>query len=303
MKQITFLISCFSFLILFTSCEKESLLPANDDRVPVTFTSNITAAPQTRTDGNNWVGNDLVGIFTRGYKDVDNFRYIVKAREDHNEIGDLQPAGTDTLFYPQSGTVDIIAYYPYNSSTTLGVHTVDVSVQTNPGAIDLLRADTTGVGKPSSPTPIPLRFKHRLSKLTLTVKRGAGLTDVDFTSGITAKIGGMPTTVQFDLSDGTFSNHGISSSFDMLVKDKTISEALFEAILIPQGANVSGRSVIFTVNSMTYFWAIDDTVAFAQGDNHNYTLTLNGTGITIESNSITKWTTNNHGSQTAPELP
>lgn len=131
--------------LLLGGCSKADA-PGTDDGTPVpvslsasvqtnTPTANAASAlPHTRTTGggDSWAQGDNVGIFMltaggtlpggivgTGADAADNREYGVTPA-----TGALAPVGGTPIYYPQSGNVDFIAYYPYAAATG-----------TNPGEI------------------------------------------------------------------------------------------------------------------------------------------------------------------------
>ncbi|GHV51746.1 hypothetical protein FACS1894181_14050 [Bacteroidia bacterium] len=250
----------------------------------VLFTAGNIAAVQTRTaigtsGETEWALNDPAGIFMTGAASVDNRKYTVS----NVASGALAPDGAgNTLVFPQSGSVDFIAYYPWKNGQTLGNYPVDVSNQSNPATIDLLYSNNA-TGKDNSSNPVNLEFKHVLAKLKMTVTAGTGFSNL---SGLTAvEIQNTGTTAGLKLSNGT--DFSLTATGNIAARQA--SPVIYEAILIP-GYYASGK-VKFTVDGNDYFWDIGNpNFTFAPGMLYNYTVTVNKTGITVSPVSITDWT-------------
>lgn len=310
---------------LLAGCsDSQGLSSGGGERLAVKFTATPTmATPQLRsggagsdalntrtTDGNRWVIDDEVGVFmltaggrlpgdivdVGGYDAADNRKYIVTDAS----AGTLQPAGA-SIYYPQSGSFDFIAYYPYGDTGTGAgqvtkdyAYRVSVGDQSDPAAIDVLYAKTAGVVK--SNTPVGLKFDHSLAKLVINVKAGEGIDAADITALAAAQVSiiGMPATADLTLDDGTaFTGYGNPTAFHPLKTESAATgfQASFEAIIIPQPSGGTGRTVVFTVRGLDYTWAMEDGVAFRKGNIHTYEITVNRYGITIIPDSaITPWT-------------
>lgn len=245
----------------------------------------IAATPATRTAINGtsgeteWALNDPVGIFMTGSATADNRKYTVS----NVASGALVPDGAgNTLAFPQSGSVDFIAYYPWKNGQTLGNYPVDVSNQSNPATIDLLYSNNA-TGKDKSSNPVDLTFTHALAKLKMTVAAGTGFSNL---SGLTAvEIQNTGTTAGFKLSNGTDFN--ITATGNITPRQASASPVIYEAILIPGPA--SGK-VKFTVDGNDYFWDIGTlNINFEQNTRYDYAVTVNKSGITVSSQSITAW--------------
>ncbi|MDR1937589.1 MAG: fimbrillin family protein, partial [Tannerellaceae bacterium] len=258
--------------------EDESL-PSEDERVEVVFTADTGAETRTSTNGNQWLTTDEVGIYmvTTGEtlstsaisEGADNRKYLPQ-RAAASAV--LAPAEAgQTIYFPQSGSVDFIAYYPWKASGSAAgeidnyVYPIDLTDQSDPSALDLLYAKKLDRGK--SLATVNLAFAHQLSKITLHVKKGADISSVNFNSA-TAIISGMPATAEFSLADATLTP-GATANFQARKATTTATfDATFDAMLIPQAAG-SGRKVIFAAGGNTYDWPIP-AAAFETGKNHIY---------------------------------
>jgi hypothetical protein len=281
-------------LLFFSACEQETGSETTDEKIPVTFSALIDAAPQTRTtaNGDQWTGSDSVGIFMLNTTatlpggivgDGDNVRYTVAA-------DGTMSAASNGLYYPQSGNVDFIIYYPYR--TTLSNYTFPVDVK-NQGtldslsSIDLLYAKIVDVGK--SRNSVQALFYHKLSKFTLNMRPGRGKTVADF-ANMTVRISGMPVTATFALADGSLAADAVPADSDFA--PRTVNDSCYEAILIPQLSNTySDRKITFTLANepdAPYVWNIPNPSTFLEGRHHIYTVTVNTAGISV-SDSIAPW--------------
>jgi formylglycine-generating enzyme required for sulfatase activity len=276
-------------LLLF-SCSQDEDLPQDGDRVAVRFAAaTFSTAEQTRTSvgaggATQWSAGDETGIFMTG--DTGNRKYTVS----NVSTGALSAAAGNELYYPQSGNVDFIAYYPWKSGQTLGNYPVDVSTQTNPAAIDLLYSNNA-TGKNKSSGAVQLSFTHALAKLALTVQKGTGIASL---SGLTATIKGMNTRANFDLSASSFGAASAQADITPLCTQTPTATAdgNYEALLLPR--STSGVTVEFALNGATYTWTpaagTPALSALQGGYRYAYTITVNKTGITVSDGTITPWT-------------
>jgi len=258
---------------------------------------------KTASNGNEWVQDDLVGIFMKKTgqslssinisEGADNIQYKATPKSGEAKTATFAPANTNEIIYfPQSGNVDFIAYYPYVASLTSYTYLVDVSTvkQAAPDAIDLLYSnDATGKNK-SNPA-VGLTFRHALSRIVLNMEKGTGVTDVEL-AGMKVTFTGMPTTADFKLADGTFDNRG-----NVMAINPKGSGTSYQALLIPQEANeFRGRTMTFTFNGETFNYTIpdNDAHAYKSGKEYTYEITVNRTGVTVGTPDINDWDTNPH---------
>lgn len=323
-------------LLLATGCTKEESPAPDGTPLAVTFTAGIeqaatpaTAAagvPQTRTTdgGDRWSPDDPVGIFmlTAGGSLTastnvlaDNVQYTVTDASTGALSG-------GPVYYPKSGNVDFIAYYPYGTAspgaTTAGTvnttdYTYNISVdgQTDAAAqnaIDVLYAIKTNVAK--SGTAVNLAFAHVMSKITLNVNAGEGIAQADVRNLAASSVvfGGMPVTAAMDLRDGALTvKANIKTPFSPL-KAATATptfDATFTAILVPQptGIEQTGRTVVFTlpgIGGLT--WDIPNSEPFEAGTHYTYPVEIRRTGVTVGKPDIRPWDEKENGSDTATEI-
>ena len=327
------LMLCAAFV---TGCSQDGSLESDGDlRVPVSFTTrtfypgdtNVLAlristsnAPQTRTitDGDEWEQDDEIGIFminkggsltTTADLLVDNIQH----KATPGSPASFVPVNTEqTIYYPQSGNVDFVAYYPYGATgvetgeiTTAYKYNISVTDQSVPAAIDVLYVKNTDVAK--SQSAVNLEFSHVLSKVTLNVKAGEGLTrtNVQNLVGTDIVFGGMPITAELALQDGMLTARTTSTFNPLKAMTATATyDATFSAILIPQPDGGTGRTLVLTVDGQDYTWTIPNTEAFAAGNHYTYPVTVKKkSGIMVGNPSITDWKTNDNKEGEAMPLP
>jgi len=205
--------------------------------------------------------------------------------------GGLNP--TVTQYYPAGGgTVDIYAYYPSNASTATDgyVVTLDQSTDAAYEAVDLMYATLTDINKESSEAARTLNFNHKLSKIIVTLAKGTGIQDSELAIA-TVKLKNViykgtfaPGTGTFTAASATTDNLG-----DVIIANNA-GQTHHSAIVIPQ--SVSGKIIEVTIGSTAKEYTIPSTTEFETGKVYYYTITLNATGISVQS-SIANW--NNGG--------
>jgi hypothetical protein len=302
-KGAYFIFQLLLFTLLFAACEqKESGSELTDGEIPVTFSAQISATVQTRTtaDGNQWANGDQVGIFMLNDKGTltlpddivsngDNARYSFSAADGAMSAYNNAAA----LYYPQSGKVNFIIYYPYKADLTDYTYPVDVRYQDaldSLSSVDLLYAtyknNPSMAGRSKSREPINATFGHMLSKLTLNVRTGPEFTTADL-AGMKVSISGMPVTASFSLADGGLTNDEVPEDSNFSLRE--VNDSCFEAILIPQnGGLYEDRKVSFTLGERAYEWKIDKITSFVRGLHYFYSVTIKVSGISVK-DSIVAW--------------
>lgn len=295
MKQIIRLYTLLVASCLLTGCNSDEDVGGNSTPVAVQFGSGIVQT-KTANDGNQWTLNDRIGIFmikngqplNSSYitEDADNVEY--KAQTGGNAISGFTPVSGTPIFYPQNGDkVDFIAYYPYKSSLTNYIYPVDVSNQTSPANIDVLYANTANIihsGYNKNSGTVDLGFNHVLSKLSFTLISGTGSPSL---AGAKIEITNLATTADMSLADGTVT---ATNSGQTLIANTATEGLSSSAIVIPQ--TLSGTKLIVTLadNASKFEWDFPANTELQIGKNHQYTITVSKTGITVSSSGITIWT-------------
>jgi len=281
------------------SCSKKSYEPISiNSRVAVKFCSGISQL-QSRvsgTLGTNWDANDPIGIYMIGasgalttanlLEEGDNLQY--KAASAGTDV-DFNAVG-NSLFYPASGDVKFVAYYPYSASVGSDFKLpISVAAQTSQSAIDVLYAPAgTSYSKQSvGSTAVALPFVHKLVKLAFTISAGDGV-DAASLSGLVLKIGGQQSAGTLDLATGTVTaTVGTPTQITALTAANGLSS---EAIVLPGSTSVV--SLTFTASGVTYTGSITSgATSWDGGYRYPYNITLNSSGVDVDvvGGTISPW--------------
>ncbi len=252
----------------------------------VRFSSYIRGQKTVKAAGTAWADGDKVGIYMKaagaelGAATVANRLYLADAR------GNLSAAAADqAIAYPESGTVDFVAYYPYTATASGTSVSLDVTDQSNPAAIDLLYSDNAK-GVAASSDAVSLGFSHKLSDVVLNVTADA---TVPSTAGLTVGLAGVPTTGTFDLGTGTLTPATTTGSVAFNVN---AAGTAAEAILLPGEASTA--KISFTLNGQTKEVAFP-VATLAEGSRYTLPVKLTmgeGGSIYVQfgAATITDWT-------------
>jgi hypothetical protein len=279
-------------IIWLASCNSDDDGTTGTDPVAVQFGTENIAVPKTTAGGDQWVANDRIGIFMIGNGDTDitgnikeNADNIQYKADNGTATSSFSPVSGTPIYYPVSGDkVDFIAYYPYKTPITNYTYPVDVSNQTTPADIDVLyvKATNTGNGYDKNSGTVDLQFSHALSKLSFTLTSGTGAPDL---TGAKLEISNLNTTADMSLSNGSLSN---INSVKSITANTTANGLSSSAIVIPQTINNSKLTITLAGNNK-YEWNFLTTTEFKKGKNHDYTITVDRTGITVSTGNITDW--------------
>ena len=287
--------------VTFTACNNDDE-PVTNDKVAVQFSAGIggnvaTGTPETRAAGTTWAAGDDIGIFTVANGTTTpaidaNMQYETTA--GNGTFTSIDAA--NTIYYPGSGTIDFIAYYPYASGTVLGtpieVNIGTTQTATSQATFDLLYTATTAGYTSASPTTVPLTFDHKLSKLVMNLVAGSGAT----LSNVSVSIKGTRINNTFNLSTGAL---GTADAWTAAITPRQITaNSSYDAIIMPSSYADGVASVEITAGGEVYTWDCG-AITFAPGSEHIYTITLTkGGGVTV-TGTINPWTTGTGGNVTA----
>lgn len=286
MKKSLFLAAVAATLL--GSCSTDGEAPTQPDgtaRTPIIFTGNVTN--DARAAGTAWEKDDAIGIYmlATGTTDIaeeaENRKYTTPAAD-----GKFTPAeASQAVYFPvdESVKVDFIAYYPHTAPLADNIYKVDVSVQTSPAAIDLLRSDKVAV-KDKTTSGVDLTFIHRLSRVEVNVIAGTGFTDADL-QGLGITLSKQLTKADYKvLTDELTPVTGSGDKEISLLLDGTAASA----IILPQDGT-AGRVLTFNMKSNpTFTYSIPADKTFLSGKKTIYNITLALTGVEVTT-TIEPW--------------
>ncbi len=274
-------------IVAMASCSKENeaVMP-NDGEV------RICSSIATRTVGNTWEDDDAIGLYmtTNGgtFADLGNNVKYTTDEDDGNTLGVF--TSTSPLYFPATGNVDLMAYYPYNAIDNISAYPV-VNVTNQPedqGSIDLMKAEASNVAKNSA--AVNMTFKHKLARIKLNIKNGDGVTK-DALANLAVTLKGTDTEATYDLTKADDASpitlRGVVEDIEMLTAAGTnpyVRSA--EAIVIPQELN--GATLTFKTSDNTYISTLE-TKAFTIGNEYIYNVTIKKTAVAISSPTIDTW--------------
>lgn len=291
--------------VTFTACNNDDEPVINNDKVAVQFAAGIggnvaTGTPETRAAGTSWAALDEIGIFMVDAgaltisESAENMKYVTSSAGSSNTF--LADGTTNTIYYPSTGSVNFIAYYPWETGAVLGTP-INVEIATaqtaaNQPDFDLLYVKGTTAYTNSSVGAVPLAFDHKLAKLVMNLEAGGGAS----LTNVSISIKGMFTKNTFSLGTGSF---GATATTPVAITPREITaNASYDAIILPQYYASGVVTVEFTAGGDTYTWNVG-AMTFAPGNEYVYTVTLSkGGGVTV-TGSINPWTSTNMGGVTA----
>lgn len=305
MKQFTstrlFAVTSVVAVLLAAGCSEENNEPVGNASNAAIVTASIGKADNvTSTSASNmvWDADDCIGISTSSAKGKTNYINI-QYKTDGSVFKPVSgAAGEDnTIYFQDTSPTEFTAYYPYegvngtkpgsNGVITKKLTVADQSTANLP-AIDYLWAQQTAQ---SSNPKVDFQFSHRMSRIILNFKAGAGT--VLPTDGLTYTLTGLATEGTFNTVTGEAQATGTASTLEKLPTTTTAGQPTGTAILWPQPAN--SVRLQLTLNSTTFGAALtfpSGTAGEALAPSTSYTFNVNveRTGIEISKADIKDWT-------------
>lgn len=222
--------------------------------------------------------------------------------------GDGSMSTSPQPYYPTSGKdVNIYAYYPSGTVTSIDADAeqVEFTVVADQSSDANYKVSDLMYGTASNPVKrikddVNITFKHLLSKVTVTLKQGAGIKDLDLTNAKVELLNVLPTT-KLDPSAGTISGaQGDKTDITVMDKGANLSGS---AVVVPQTLNqeVEGKrrfiKVTLNTGGVLYSQNLTDAnnepigdIVMKDGNEYKYEITVNLTSLDIKS-SINPWGT------------
>lgn len=300
----------FSALLALTfalaGCSNDENLPAgeNDNRVAIRVSSNIDVtdgAPKagTRAANDAWEANDAIGIFMLDGLTADTYSNTAYTTAEGNGTFAPQVGGT-TIYLPVDGSArDFVAYYPYQGAMSGSTYAIDLSDQKNQSAIDFMTSEkengekSTVKGITKTSPDVKFHFHHRLSKLSLTIKAGNGLTDADL-EGLLVRLSNQKTAGTFDILTSDAIVVPDDHDAQTIELNTSADGKTSEAIVMPS-TDFAGMLMSFTTkDNDTYSWQVSSTAAtkFEAGKKYKFNIIINKTGISVTA-TIEDWDAGN----------
>lgn len=224
-----------------------------------------------------------------GFDEGDSIGLFVAAEDAPLEIGgnlvNNEPlrltAGTwaaNRTLYWDEGTYNAYAYYPYTRPVS-SVDDLPFSVSLNQGATaegaqidgyeasDLLYARAEGVS--ASASPIPLTFRHIMSKLTIRLVKGEDF-EGDMPTEADVYVHNTVPTATIDLSAGVATRDVYGTRATITARQQ--SDYIYSAIIVPQ--RVENRMPLIEVIMKGVSYIYESTFQFKPGVEHLVNLVI-----------------------------
>ena len=304
MKQFTstrlFAVTFVMAILLAAGCSEECDEPSGNASNAAIVTASIGKTDNvvsSRAANTVWDVDDCIGISTSSVNGKTN--YVNIRYKTNGSLFSPVPgaAGEDnTIYFQDKSPTTFTAYYPYEGANGTkpgsdGIITKELTVADqspeNLPAIDYLWAQQTAQ---SSNPKVDFRFSHRMSRLILNFKAGAGTA---LPNGLTYTLTQLATEGTFDTSTGETKATGSVSNLENLPTSTTGGQITGIAILWPQA--VSSMHLQLKLGDNTFgailtFPTGTAGEALAPSTSYTFNVTVERTHITVDQADIDDWT-------------
>ena len=287
-------------LLLTAGCSGEENEPGGNTSNAAIITASVGKTDNvvsSRAANTVWDVDDCSGISTSSVNGKTN--YVNSRYKTNGSVFSPVPGAADednTIYFQDKSPTTFTAYYPYEGAngTKPGNNGVITRTLTaahqspeNLPAIDYLWAQRTAQ---SSYPKVDFRFSHRMSRLILNFKAGAGTA---LPNGLTYTLTQLATEGTFDTSTGEAKATGTVSNLENLPTSTIGRQITGIAILWPQA--VSSMRLQLKLGDNTFGAALTFPAgtageALAPSTSYTFNVTVERTGITVGQADIDDWT-------------
>ncbi|MBM6657480.1 fimbrillin family protein [Bacteroides gallinaceum] len=285
---------------LLAACSNDSDVLNTPDYADTPIGLNVNVGPMaTRAgyDNTNLTGSSF-GLYLTTEGTNSDERYNCTNREVKYDNG-WTIQGGQLLWKSNDATVTYYAYLPYIGTVSdaanyaFAVQT-DQSSDSNVKASDFL---CTGTQTATAGTALDINFKHALSKLNVTLKKGSELENgVIFTS---VRLSNCATATTVNLTAGTAGT--ATNSGQTITLYAATPNKQYECILVPQTFAQSLKVEITDDNGKVYTFTHNKDLTFASGKQYTLNLTVGRDKVTTGTISAESWDNEQQGGDLVTE--
>lgn len=284
------MIATAALATLLAACSNDSDVFNTPDYADTPIGLNVNVSPMATRAGyeQGALTEGSFGLYLTTQDTEGDERYNCTNREVRYESG-WTIQGEQLLWKSNDATVTYYAYLPYTgtvgdaASYAFAVQT-DQSTEDNVKASDLL---CTGQQPATPGTALDITFKHALSKLNVTLKKGSELEDGQNLTFTSVKLSNCATATTVNLTDGTTGN--TTNSGQTITLYATTENKQYECILVPQTFAQSLKVEITDKNGKVYTFKSDKELTFSSGKQYTLNLTVGRDKVTTGTISAKSW--------------
>ena len=273
---------------LLAACSNDSDVFNTPDYADTPIGLNVNVSPMATRAGyeQGALTEGSFGLYLTTQDTEGDERYNCTNREVRYESG-WTIQGEQLLWKSNDATVTYYAYLPYTGTVRDAVNyafavQTDQSTEDNVKASDLL---CTGQQPATPGTALDITFKHALSKLNVTLKKGSELEDGQNLTFTSVRLSNCATTATVNLTDGTTGN--TTNSGQTITLYAATPNEQYECILVPQTFAQSLKS--------------NKDLTFASGEQYTLNLTVGRDKVTTGTISADPWGNEQQGGDLVTE--
>lgn len=284
------MIATAALATLLAACSNDSDVFNTPDYADTPIGLNVNVSPMATRAGyeQGALTEGSFGLYLTTQDTEGDERYNCTNREVRYESG-WTIQGEQLLWKSNDATVTYYAYLPYTGTVrdaTSYAFTVktDQSTEDNVKASDLL---CTGQQPATPGTALDITFKHALSKLNVTLKKGSELEDGQNLTFTSVTLSNCATATTVNLTDGTTGN--TTNSGQTITLYAATENEQYECILVPQTFAQSLKVEITDNNGKVYTFTSNKDLTFASGEQYTLNLTVGRDKVTTVTISAESW--------------
>ena len=289
MKKIN-MIATAALATLLAACSNDSDVFNTPDYADTPIGLNVNVSPMATRAGyeQGALTEGSFGLYLTTEGTNSDERYNCTNREVRYESG-WTIQGEQLLWKSNDATVTYYAYLPYTGTVSdatnyaFTVHT-DQSSEDNVKVSDLLY---TGQQPATPGTALDITFKHALSKLNVTLKKGSELEDGQNLTFTSVTLSNCATATTVNLTAGTAGT--ATNSGQTITLYATTENEQYECILVPQTFAQSLKVEITDNNGKVYTFKSDNELTFSSGKQYTLNLTVGRDKVTTGTISAKSW--------------
>lgn len=274
MKKI--FISAIAILAAITGCNKIETPAVTDDG---TMRFNV-AHPATKATETAFEAGDKIGVYITGYQDGKPLALQLGGNYKNNNpvTYDGTSWTADPVIYWSEGKYDVFAYYPFMIPESVDELPFSVALDQRVmetadalsayEASDFLYAVKKGVT--SADGEVELMFKHKMSKLTVNLIKGADY-EGDLPATATLLVHSTVTDCLIDLATGDVIKNPYSPA--RTITAKQIDAGTHTAIIVPQMLTNKKPLIEIVFKDVSYM--VESKFQFKSGTHHVLNITIN----------------------------
>ena len=288
---------------LLAACSNDSDVFNTPDYADTPIGLNVNVGPMATRAGyeQGALTEGSFGLYLTTEGTNSDERYNCTNREVRYESG-WTIQGGQLLWKSNDATVTYYAYLPYTGTVSddtnyaFAVQTDQNSDESNVKASDLL---WTGQQTATPGTALDITFKHALSKLNVTLKKGSELEDGQNLTFTSVTLSNCATATTVNLTDGTTGN--TTNSGQTITLYAATPNEQYECILVPQTFAQSLKVEITDNNGKVYTFTSNKDLTFASGEQYTLNLTVGRDKVTTGTISAESWDNEQQGGDLVTE--